>query len=463
MANIPKYSLYVFDKAAAASGKLCVIVPNDYVISTDPTDPEYPTEINSMIKDEDDPWTPNPDFIGAGICRFKGPSTFFITVDSVTYSFNDRGNPISINALPYKIVMGEAQITLSEVGNTANSTSSSIITRNSEGDSVETDYEDSAELNVGGLNARDQFAVQAMRAMMSNIRDASALSDTDINYYCNAAYRWAANMMVASASARAAETIDNRPAGQDIDTRMEDIDSASLESDTDRLLNNIALALQRTDYEQSSTNGTWKKSGKESIVGPNTDAFVKEHTNAFSDDPEYPITTAADAYSAGWMWYPIYEYSERIINPTIDSFLSAYVAHTPENQQDTKTKVGLDDLINAIKGIQGGGGGGSSSGQVTVTSMPAVDVGATGLGRDNDHPIYISGGGFPTRDALGATFAKNVLHDILTFNTAGAVGYTPITEIVSLIDDRIEAYLDSLEVVADSSKPSGYAIQYTAP
>lgn len=458
MANIPKYNLSAFDKAAAASGKLCVVVPNDYDIELNPV-------INSMTEGTvGAPWTPNPDFIGAGICKFKGPSTFFITIDSITYSFNDRGNPISINALPYKIVMGEAQITLSEVGNTANSTSSSIITRNSDGDSVETDYAQSSELNVGGLNARDQFAVQAMRAMMSNIRDASALSDTDINYYCNAAYRWAANMMVASASARAAETIDNRPAGQDIDTRMEDIDSASLESDTDRLLNNIALALQRTDYEQSSTNGTWKKPGKESIVGPNTDAFVAEHTNAFSDTEPPNITTAADAYSAGWMWYPIYEYSERIINPTIDSFLSAYVAHTPENQQDTKTKVGLDDLINAIKGISGGGGGGgSSSGQVTVTSMPAVDVGATGLGRDNDHPIYISGGGFPTRDALGATFAKNVLHDILTFNASGAVGYTPITEIVSLIDDRIEAYLDSLEVVADSSKPSGYAIQYTAP
>ena len=446
--NIPKYNLSNFDKDKAAEGRLCVMVPSGYTIGTDP--------INSMVQDEiTHKWSRNPNFMGAGICKYQPPSTYLFTVDSITYNFNEKGRPNSTNALPYKLVMGEAKISLQDVGNNANSTSSSTLTRTNDGDVVATDYGREQEMSIGNMNARDQFAIQAMRGMMQSIidskepRDLSALSDTDINYYCNAAYRWAANMMVASANARAEMIEDARTPGIDIETRMEEIESAALESDTDKLLNNIALALQRTDYEESSSDGIWKKPGKTSLVGPYTNEFVAAHTSDFSDDDHTNVITTEGAIQAGWSWQVIRTYSERIINPTLNSILQEYVRHTPTSQSDTKTKVGLDDLIEAIKSIDSGGGGGGTSGEVDVLSMPSVDIGNNGLGSDVNNPIYISGGGFPSRDVLASAFTKANIHDILTFNALGAVGYSPITEIVSLIDDRIRLWLQNTTVTID--------------
>lgn len=446
--NIPKYKLSNFDKDKAAEGRLCVMVPSGYTIGEN-------TIINSMTQDQTThEWSKNPNFMGAGICRYQPPSTYLFTIDSITYNFNENGRPNSTNALPYKLVMGEAQINLQDVGNNANSTSSSTLTRLDGGDEVVTDYGSEQEMAIGNMNARDQFAIQAMRGLMQSIidskepRDLSALSDTDINYYCNAAYRWAANMMIASANARA-EIRDERTPGLDIETRMEDIESAALESDTDKLLNNIALALQRTDYEESSTDGIWKKTGKTSLVGPYTNEFVAAHTSDFSDEDHPNVTTTDGAIQAGWSWQVIRTYSERVINPTLNSILQEYVRHTPTSQSDTKTKVGLDDLIEAIKSIDSGGGGGGTSGEVDVLSMPPVDIGNNGLGSDVNNPIYISGGGFPSRDVLASAFTKANIHDILTFNALGAVGYSPITEIVSLIDDRIRLWLQNTTVTVD--------------
>lgn len=432
------YTIHPFDKAKAIAGALCIMIKGNHANSISTKVPVH------------DEWIDNADLKGAGICRFQSPNTFIFTVKGEVYSFREDGSAKSIEAVTggWKLKLAEVQNGVTDVGTVvASTTQSAVMTRS--GDEEATVSYGNVDKNIEGLTSRDQFALHALRGIMNHISDPSTLSNNEINYYCNAAYQWAANMMSAAANARATW----EPSQGDIETRMEDV--VGLETNTEKLLNNIMLSLQRTDEADNAT-GTWRKAGENPVTGAYTDAVARtlRHTG------DTLCTSIQNAEEDGWRWSADV-FSERTINPTLNALLNEYLSHT---EGGTTTKYGLYDLIHAIQGISGGGGGGgSSSGQVTVTSMPAVDVGATGLGRDNDHPIYISGGGFPTRDALGATFAKNVLHDILTFNAAGAVGYTPITEIVSLIDDRIEAYLDSLEVVADSSKPSGYAIQYTAP
>lgn len=352
MARI-QYKLTPFSKPKALSGKLCVIVNTSITIGE-----------NTTIYNIDTAGVQTTGFYGVGVAKYKN-GHFSIIIEGLEYEFTSTGSFFGSTPTFYKLVMGEIVVAPVAAGDAIPTNTNATTTKTrAEGASEDTitqniTYGATKQILINNLTPRDEFALQALRGILSHVEDPASLSDSEMNYFCEQAYQWAANMMSAAANVRAVVQ-DNTSAVAATEPVK------SLDSNTEKLLNNISIQLGN-----------------------------------------------------------------------------------------------INTSVGNIEG--GGGGGGSSSGEIEVVSMPPINIGANGLGNDADNPIYISGGGFPSRDVLGATFAKNVLHDILTFNAAGAVGYTPITEIISLIDDRIKAYLDSLEIVADSSKPSGYAIQYTAP
>ena len=75
-------------------------------------------------------------------------------------------------------------------------------------------------------------------------------------------------------------------------------------------------------------------------------------------------------------------------------------------------------------------------------STGEVSIGNQGLGRDKDHPFYMTGGSFPTRQTLAASLASTAISDFLTFNNNGAVGYSTKAEVKKSILGWLEAYTD---------------------
>ncbi len=68
--------------------------------------------------------------------------------------------------------------------------------------SVGEEYEKVAELNA--LEPRDEFAINALTAMMSRLEGCESFDDARILSVCQQAYKWAQGMMIASANARSA-------------------------------------------------------------------------------------------------------------------------------------------------------------------------------------------------------------------------------------------------------------------
>lgn len=329
----------------ASKGALCAIVTDSYSDS----------DINNIN---------NSNFLGTGICRYEYPNKYHVTIEGEDYVFDSSGNPISENAQGKAIkTVGKVKNAEAGSGSAVSTTYSTVVNKDENGNVTTTyDYNTGGKVFIDELNARDQFAVQAMRGILANIKDADKLSTNEISYYCNLAYKWAGSMMSVAANARG--SISDETASSSTSTT----EIGSLEGNTEKLLNNIVAAID-------------KKS------------------KLFAD----------------------------------------YIKHTPESAQDTKRTVGLEDLIAAISNISGG---------------------------------------FPTRDSLGASFvaydnsdSTRVIHDVLTFNSLGAVGYSTISELCSavilaldttskaalfaalesLIDNRIKAWLNATTIVADGS------------
>lgn len=321
----------------------------------------------------------NGNLIGTGIPKVKSTNNIVVTINSVQYTFDSNGNPTSKNAIEggYSIKMAASQVQANTTG-TVGATQAAF-TRSVDSETGNVTYTPSEildktyEITIDNLNARDQFALQALHTIMEKIPNPDELSKDEITHYCEASYLWASYMMVESSKARAviedAESSDN--------TKTETV--GYLESNTEKLLNNIVAAIERNDI-------------KETVDGKET-------------------------------------YSDRIAIPKLMDFLNAYV-------KDGETTVGLKDLIKAIKDS------GGSSGEIDVKTLPNVNIGNAGLGRDADHPIYMSGGGFPSRQVLASAFTEAIIHDFLTFNEAGAVGYSTKAEVKKAILGYLNAYAD---------------------
>lgn len=341
------------------------------------------------------------DVVGTGILKYNSPNNLNLTVEGVTYTFNSYGKPVSKNAIEagYNLKMGISQMESIENGTVGATTNAVTRSVSDDGDVI---YEPSGildktyEITIDNLNARDQFAIQALRGILEKISNPDEIGKNEITHYCEAAYTWAGYMMTESSKARSvikdADASDN--------TQTEEV--GYLDNNTEKLLNNIVAALDKTNA--SITSG------------------------------ETQVT------------------AERVTLPEIKTLMEAYVAGKDN------TTVGLQDLIDAIKAI-------SSS-----SSDGTVQIGDEGLGRDANHPLYISGGGFPSRQVLPSAFTDTVIHDFLTFNEAGAIGYSTKDEtkkallgflndyadltalynaLQESIDIRIKAWLNATTIVKD--------------
>lgn len=331
MARI-QYNLTPFNRVKAMAGKLCVIVDNNYS--------------GASIYNITETGAVTTSFHGVGICKYR-EGDFILTYNGEDYAFTPEGLPSEGTPSNYVLKMGKVATTPPAAGESVNTktvATTEVNTRAGTISDTTVNYNGNSNVLINATTPRDEFAMQALRGILSHVEDPASLSDSEMNYFCEQAYQWAANMMSAAANARGSIT-DNTPATEETEPVQ------SLSSNTEKLLNNISIQ--------------------------------------------------------------------------------------------------LGNIKTSVDNIDGGGGGGSSSGEVDILSMPTVDIGNNGLGSDVNNPIYISGGGFPSRDVLASAFTKANIHDILTFNALGAVGYSPLTEFVSLIDDRIKLWLQNTTVTVD--------------
>ena len=182
---------------------------------------------------------------GKGICRMIKSGNLCITLKSVDYIFNGQGFGVSNNSLGYKLLM----LTLDETSNEAASaipwsgygTTRGVI-------DTEPSAEPKEDINIVGMSARDEFANQALRGILSRIEDPFSLSDNEISYYCEAAYKWASVMMLVAANSRDKE-----------DTSTQETTAAqitSLDSNIERLLNNILVAITENSSGSGGGSGT---------------------------------------------------------------------------------------------------------------------------------------------------------------------------------------------------------------
>lgn len=233
------YILKPFESSKASSGVLCVMVKNG---------------VSDKITNINSDGTANSNFMGAGICT-QGNGGFTMMINGVVYQFNSKGeglHPLSIRT--WKLMLGEIEATINTSGNAATSNTTTIVTRGQDGSTTtKVDYSKTNDVIIDSLNARDEFAVNVLKQLLSSVPNPSALSNNEMNFFCNRAYQWAANMMEASANARGsftqeASTTTGTPSN--VTTRA-NVTTESLLSNTEKLLNNIVSALERTDYAET--------------------------------------------------------------------------------------------------------------------------------------------------------------------------------------------------------------------
>lgn len=185
----------------------------------------------------------NSDFKGAGICKIRSSSgSFEFTVEGETYLFNSSGESANSISSGYKLTMASIVESVGASGNAATGTQHGSTTRGADGSIVDNGvtYEQKT-IAIDSLNARDHFAVEALNSIINKMeQDPTTLSDGAISHYCQQAYRYAAYMMTASANARGIFTDNTETTA---DAKKEAI--GSLESNTDKLINNLIVALER--------------------------------------------------------------------------------------------------------------------------------------------------------------------------------------------------------------------------
>ena len=195
---------------------------------------------------------------GTGIPQLK-ENRFEITINGQTYTFDDSGNPLSSNARGLKLMMAKSTLDPNDTNTIGKVDTRYIREVDTTTDKVTYTQDaafDSTEITIEGLNARDQFALQALHGMFHVMEDPSAVSKNEITHYCEAAYTWASFMMKESSNARAvikdARTTENTQSAE----------VGYLENNVEKLLNNIVAALDRTDekdnnlyYERISIKG----------------------------------------------------------------------------------------------------------------------------------------------------------------------------------------------------------------
>lgn len=229
------YNISAFDSSQVMEGTLCVMVSSSVSGST--------------IANIDTSGSANASFKGAGICKIEGLDTYSMMVQGVKYKFNKSGAGI-YSASSYKIMLASIDSNAASSGNAIKSSSTTVVTRSASGTTTTTvNYGSGSDIIIDSLNARDEFAVQALKQLLDKVPNPTAVSDSEMSYYCDAAYQWAAHMMEASANARG--SFNQQSSSTEVTTTRADVAESSLSTNTEKLLNNIVSALEKT---QSTLN-----------------------------------------------------------------------------------------------------------------------------------------------------------------------------------------------------------------
>lgn len=208
------YNLFTFNPAKVQQGVLCVMVSKNYSEST---------IVNT-----------SESFGGAGICKYKDSDRYLLTVDSVLYQFNGKGEGVNAVSNNYKLLLGGIQQELVGAGGAVESSMRTVVTRSADGTYSSSTVEEDNTVLIDSLNARDNFALNALRALIQKTdRDPASFGDNEMAFYCDVAYKWAANMMAAAAKVRATLDDESGPS----------VDEGSLSSNTEKLLYDMSDAL----------------------------------------------------------------------------------------------------------------------------------------------------------------------------------------------------------------------------
>ena len=274
------YNLSPFDATRASQGALCVMVSSGY---------SGATITNVTISGGAEVRT--ADFYGAGICRVQGMN-YILVINSIVYAFNEKGRSSNTNSRGYKLMLGVMADSVSTIGNTVDTTTTGGTTRNGTGDST-TISDVAGQSVVDSLNARDHFAVQALKAMMEKVADPASLSNNEMNFYCQQAYQWAANMMTVAASSRASLT-DNT-AGTSTATEA----IGELSTNTEKLLNNLIVELEKTNANLLIGENTYTA---ERITIPELNALIGKLVDNTRGNVIYKYRNVSEAESDGWAY-----------------------------------------------------------------------------------------------------------------------------------------------------------------
>ena len=221
--------------------------------------------------------------IGTGIPQ-QNKSNFTVTADGEKYVFDNHGNPVSANAVSQNLTLKMATSNLPKIEKGTVGATKNAYVRSVDADTGRVEYnpdptlDASYEITIEGLNARDQFALQALHGMFRVMEDPSAVSKNEITHYCEAAYLWASYMMTESSKARAiikdAETSESTQAAE----------VGMLESNVEKLLNNIVAALDKTYEKQVTIDGqTQVVTYSERIVNPKLNKILENLQETISN------------------------------------------------------------------------------------------------------------------------------------------------------------------------------------
>ena len=295
------YKLSPFNYKEAESGHLCVVSDNDNMVSQNVS--------NISLLSEGKSFGPGANFVGAGVCKVQN-GTYKMAIDSTVYTFNSSGNaydsqtsgkylyladivtsqdssqdsstPSSFIAgnmmeATMKIVTTKSYSTLSDAGESLEE-GGELSNRNRAGgeetasaseivkipvengavimspsdlaakaiDEETVITEDTIEVNIDSLTPRDQFAMEAMKGIIAATKEPAGLSNSAVLQNCEAAYQWAANMMLSAANARA--ILDDKT--EDLIIQMSKV--GAFNSNFEKIVNNIVASL------------AWTKKGKDS-------------------------------------------------------------------------------------------------------------------------------------------------------------------------------------------------------
>lgn len=231
-----QYQVVTFNQEQAKAYSLVAMVKTDVSSGT-------------VLYNINETGTVNTDLKGVGIAKYKSSSNRFeFWYDGQSYAFNVTGASADAASEGYKLLMAKVLENVNPSGNAATGTNSGNIRRDQYGNIIDdgVTYDDTGKtILIDHQNARDQFATEILNSILQKLEvDPANLDSSARSHYCQVAYDWAANMMTAAANARGVFTDDTETSAS---ARQEAI--GSLENTTDKLLNNLIVALERTDEE----------------------------------------------------------------------------------------------------------------------------------------------------------------------------------------------------------------------